>query len=966
MKLLQVCITLVIMTVYVSKASGTTFTMDGISYLVTSDTDHTVTLLRETDKNVISVEIPEKVSLEGVSYDVTAISSLAFDDCNVLSSIIIPKTVSSLSGQSFFGCTSLTNIIVKEENPVYVSENGLILSHDHSQLIYVGGGLSHPQLPLGIKSIESNAFSSGSYVAVDLPNTVTSIGPNAFWYCRILHSLSIPTSVRNIGDNALYWCYNLRKITIDNDNPNSIVVGNNAFTTPECDYDCHKYIYVPNKKDYETLWEVSSNVTFRDEMFKVGGLDYSILSIENKTVEVGDNSEYCSEYLAIPPTVIINDDVYTVVAIGKDAFSADIVDYDGTQPMVSPNSSSLRTIIIPESVISIGEAAFTYCISLQSIELPNTITEIGKRIFANCYSLHTVKLSDHLSVIPERAFMSCKSLKDISFPENIINIDEYAFYDCGKLESVILPRQIQNIGDYAFLDCDLSQITIPESLLTLGNSCFRCPLNKVIVESKNPITGGNMAFNFNTDAILYVPLGTSSLYRKEWTQFKYIRIIDASCDFLDYTILSETDCTIKAIGYSQEEFEVLSIPDKIVLNGKEYTIVSIADGVFSNNSALKNINLPNTITSLGSRIFGHCESLSTIKLPDNIKTIADGTFSGCSALSSVTFPTNLNEIGLLAFSDCKSLTAIQIPESVTYIGLGAFSGCSSLTTVELSDLTSISQSTFRGCSSLYSIRIPDTVKEIGNYAFSECSSINFIEIPASVESLGMAVFSGCTSLNEIIINAKLLEISHRLFEDCNSLEEINLPNSIINIGDNAFSGCSSLTSLTMPENLISLGFEAFMGCSSLKELNLNNSLTIIGGWAFDLCSSLTSVTLPANVTNIDHRAFSNCTSLSTVYSMNNTPPTIGHSPFMGCQENCILYVPEACRNKYETAWMNCGIRIIQEIDPNSIKCLISDDQKYNDKWIYYDLNGVRKASKNCSGKIMLRKKGEHTEKIYIK
>ena len=207
---------------------------------------------------------------------------------------------------------------------------------------------------------------------------------------------------------------------------------------------------------------------------------------------------------------------------------------------------------------------------------------------------------------------------------------------------------------------------------------------------------------------------------------------------------------------------------------------------------IKSVTLPNTLTAIGTQAF--CgSSLVSISIPAGVKTIGNGTFNLCTSLQTVTFEKGShlkafeNSSGWGGvFQSCTSLTTIEIPASVETIGYNAFFGCSSLKTV-----------TFEKGSQLKTID-----------GFESCTSLTTIEIPASVETIKYSAFNGCTSLKTVTFEKgselKTIEGYYQFygaFSDCTSLTSIEIPASVETIGICAFSDCTSLTSIEIPASV---------------------------------------------------------------------------------------------------------------------------------------------------------------------
>ena len=269
---------------------------------------------------------------------------------------------------------------------------------------------------------------------------VKSIGYGAFRYCSSLTSVTIPNSVTSIGDYAFHGCSSLTSVTI----PNSVTsIGNYAFDGTG--------IYT-NAANWKNGALYINNCLIKVEEDFMG--DYTIKA---GTRLIADGAFHgCSSLTSI---IIPN----SVKSIGGSAFYG---------------CSSLTSITIPNSVTSIGNHAFHGCSSLTSVTIPNSMTNIGGWAFDgtgiytnaanwkngalyinNCLIKveedfmgdYTIKAGTRL--IADGAFSYCSSLTSITIPNSVTSIGWYAFYGCSSLTSITIPNSVTSIGDYAFHGC---------------------------------------------------------------------------------------------------------------------------------------------------------------------------------------------------------------------------------------------------------------------------------------------------------------------------------------------------------------------------------------------------------------------------------------------------------------------------------------------------------------------------------
>ena len=198
------------------------------------------------------------------------------------------------------------------------------------------------------------------------------------------------------------------------------------------------------------------------------------------------------------------------------------------------------------------------------------------------------------------------------------------------------------------------------------------------------------------------------------------------------------------------------IPEKITVDGVEYSVTSIGYEAFKDCKALTSVAMP-SVTSIGSQAFAKCKALTSVAMP-SVTSIGYDAFGSCSSLASVAMPsvTSIKEQG---FSGCSSLTSVDMPLA-TSIGEYAFSVCSSLTSVDMPSATSIGEYAFINCSSLTSVDMP-LVTSIGENAFYGCSSLTSVDMPL-VTSIGDDAFERCPIIN-LSLPATLTSIGNRCF-----------------------------------------------------------------------------------------------------------------------------------------------------------------------------------------------------------
>ena len=331
---------------------------------------------------------------------------------------------------------------------------------------------------------------------------------------------------------------------------------------------------------------------------------------------------------------------HPVTGLGESSFSTDHFD----SPLYDIHHTKIQSVTIPESVTSIGRAAFMNCTGLTSLTIKGVATSIGAGAFSTCTSLTSLSLVGSFQTIGEHAFASCNSLTSLSLTCDVQEIGDYAFVTCNSLTSLSLTGDIQEIGDYAFYSCpSLKTVTLPKSLTSIGLLAFGSCTSLDSIEIPGTVTEiGGFAFNNS---------GLTSV-----------------------TIDEGVKSTGAYMFYQCGNLTTVTLPE---------SLTTIANGSFAFCPNLNHVNIPARVTCIGDGAFSNCTSLSEITLRDGLKTIGADAFLSCKALTSITLPDSVTDIGKEAFQNCTYLKSITIPKNVTTIEPDTFYWCFSLKDITL-------------------------------------------------------------------------------------------------------------------------------------------------------------------------------------------------------------------------------------------------------------------------------------------
>ncbi len=608
-----------------------------------------------------AVTIPDTIN----GLPVTSIRGEAFEGCTSLTSVTIPNNVTSIGNRAFLFCTSLTNVTIGS----------------------------------GVTNIGSATFHGCTKLtSVTIPNSVTHIGEGAFNSCTSLTSVTIPDSVTSIGKWAFFGSgqatsTGLRVLTVNGSVTITKYSGHDGVVT------------IPDKINALPVTNIG------DGAF-INCTNLTSITIPNSVTNIGLGAfNWCSSLTAI--TVDTANPIYS---------SVDGILFDESRTMlVQCPGGKAGSYTIPNSVTSIGDQAFMACTNLIDVTIGNGVTNIGHYAFEYCNDLTTITIPNSVTSIGGSAFSGCESLTSITIPNSVTSIGDGAFYGCTSLTSVTIPDSLLNVGlgllgglGQPVSASDWRALKVNESIMITG---YNRSTNVVSIPDKLnglPVTSiGGGAFEGCTSLTsVTIPDSVTSIGGSAFSECAGLSSV---------TIPGSVTSIGESAFFRCTSLESVTIPDSVTSIGYE---------AFS-YCRLTSVTIPNSVTSIGYEAFSYCR-LTNVTIPNSVTSIGYAAFSSCTSLTAITVDTDnpvyisvagvlvdKSQTTLMQYPAGKAGSQYMIPDGVTSIEGGAFSGCTSLTGVTIpNSVASIGGGAFYGCTGLKGAHFKgDAPSSVGSYIF---------------------------------------------------------------------------------------------------------------------------------------------------------------------------------------------------------------------------------------------------------
>ncbi len=864
---------------------------------------------------------------------VTSIANDAFhggisDDYDMLTSVELPDTLTSIGELAFCNCTALTSV----EIPASVTTIGEGVFKDCTKLQTV-------TIPSGsaLAGISEQAFyGCEALQGIEIPDSVTAIGPQAFNFCDNLETLKMSQKVTSIGDKAFQDCLKLRAAVL----PDGLkTIGARAFQ--ECS--ALQYIKIPGTVESigeyafascsnityavidEGVMSLSNNMFYNDRAMTNITLPKTLESVardafngcstlENVyytgtktqwgTITIVDDGNTALTDAAIRYNTIRDGDLrYYFIGASDDILKADCLtaaaNTIGTEEL--KNNAKIKAVLIPARVTAIGDNVFEGCNNIEKVYytagedgwqevnkgtgnealtnavlFPNAQQSGDNVIYRYTDADSKNLLISGCGLMPEYTasnslWRNNTTVETVKFEDRLTSVGSNTFNGCTSIKSVDLSDGTTVIGASAFYSCSgMSEITIPAGVTEIKENAF-----------------GNCT---SLNEICY--MGTAAQWRQLMSNTAAGNdILSANGVDIHYNVKRLGD-----LKWWIAEGDILEIAGSG--NIPDFTDEAPAPW----GTDIKGVIIPSTVKGIGNNAFADCENLTKVYYKADGVSYEDlSKGEGNDALASSTVYYNAVREGNIVWTYSADRDAV-----LTISGAGAikdYTGknyqnkdytpswskhAAEAKKVVIEDtVTTVGTASFKGFTALTDLALPDGMKEIHTSAFEGCTSLTNAALPSTVEHIAENAFKN-TAIPALTIPEGMESISSGAFEGCTKLVDIKLPATLTQIDANAFKGCTALLSLVIPDTVAVIGDEAFAECKSLQKVNIPDSAATIGTAAFKNCGALMKIILPAGVENLAADVFSGCKSLEKVIVPENTRG-IGNNVFAGCDALKYVY-----------------------------------------------------------------------------
>ncbi len=607
--------------------------------------------------------------------------------------------------------------------------------------------------------------------------------------------------------------------------------------------------------------------------------------------------------VSIPDTVVrIGAHAFENTAVYKNHFKSYPMEplYIDGHLIACKNTYTSGEVVVPGGTKTIADEAFLGVLNLKSVIIPQSLVSIGTFAFKNCTNLNSISImTDNIEMIGVDAFYNTAYYNNTeNWTDNVLYVSNHIVKAYTIEGSFTAKKGTRSVADGAFSYNKVADVDLGDSIVRLGIEAFRgC-------SSLTSVKFGSAMKNIDTDA---------------FTACTNLKTLNYSGEPKDWTKIQFDGQNSNPMAFTTEELFNGSSTYTLEITAED-NITEILPYTFYNCDGLAHIYIDANVTNINAYAFTGCPLLSSVVLPNTLKTVDKDAFLDSIAIETVNFLGTPDEWVGISFTNensnpvffAESLSFdgvlaedVTITDAVTTINKYAFDNCQTIKTLNLTPTTLlIGASAFKDCANITDVYFDGTAEQWGKVTIQDNNepiqnaTIHQLQEPPVVEppvveptvefeyeigNTGITItkYTGTATdvtIPDTINGITVTEIGEGAFKGNETITNVVIPDSVTHIYPTAFSKCKLLETVKLSANLAAIGYEAFYSCTNLTEITIPETCLQIGTAAFAKCTALTSVVIPEGCMALYDEVFAYCTALSEI-TLPDTLIQIGYDAF---------------------------------------------------------------------------------------